>query len=74
MTAKFELNYRRPTPLGELYAEAWVDSSADYKTIVKGHIKDPEDQVTVEVEGLFILPRWAREGTAGWPHRPQTFE
>jgi acyl-coenzyme A thioesterase PaaI-like protein len=73
MTAKFDLKYRRPTPLGNLYAEAWVDSNVEYKTIVKGHIKDPEGNVTVEVEGLFILPRWAREGS-GWPHRPQTFE
>ena len=43
------------------------------KTTIKGHLKDADGNVTVEAEGLFILPRWARE-SGGWPNRPPTFE
>ncbi|MQW77926.1 PaaI family thioesterase [Nocardioides sp. dk4132] len=63
MTASLTLSYRRPTPLGDLRAEAWVDRSEGYKTWAKGVLIGP-DGVTVEAEGLFILPRWAREQVA----------
>jgi len=61
MTGRLTLTYRRPTPLGELSAEAWIDHVDGYKTTVRGHIKDADGNPTVEAEGLFILPRWARE-------------
>ena len=61
MTGRLTLTYRRPTPLGDLSAEAWIDDVQGYKTTVKGHVKDAEGKPTVEAEGLFILPRWARE-------------
>ena len=61
MTGRLTLHYRRPTPLGDLSMEAWVESLEGIKTVVKGHIKDAEGNVTVEAEGLFIMPRWARE-------------
>lgn len=61
MTGRLTLHYRRPTPLGDLSMEAWVESRAGIKTIVKGHIKDSDGNVTVEAEGLFIMPKWARE-------------
>jgi acyl-coenzyme A thioesterase PaaI-like protein len=61
MTGRLTLHYRRPTPLGDLSMEAWVEKRDGIKTIVKGHIKDAEGNVTVEAEGLFIMPRWARE-------------
>lgn len=60
MTARLTLNYRRPTPLGALHGEARIDRTEGYKTWVVGHIADAEG-VCVEAEGLFILPRWARE-------------
>ena len=61
MTGRLTLHYRRPTPLGDLSMEAWVEKREGIKTLVKGHIKDPEGNITVEAEGLFIMPRWARE-------------
>lgn len=63
MTATLQLTYRRPTPLGPLRAEAWIERSEEHKTWARGHIVGPEG-VTVEAEGLFILPRWAREALA----------
>ena len=63
MTATLTLRYRRGTPLGALRAEAWIDRSEGIKTWASGRISDAEG-VTVEAEGLFILPRWAREALA----------
>ncbi|HEU5037530.1 MAG TPA: PaaI family thioesterase [Nocardioides sp.] len=60
MTGTLTLRYRRGTPLGDLRAEAWIDRSEGIKTWARGHLMDAEG-VTVEAEGLFILPRWARE-------------
>lgn len=74
MTGRLTLHYRRPTPLGELSGEAWIDHVEGYKTTVKGHLKDAEGRPTVEAEGLFILPRWARELIAAPEERPQRFE
>jgi acyl-coenzyme A thioesterase PaaI-like protein len=63
MTGTLTLRYRKATPLGDLRAEAWIDRSEGIKTWAKGHILGPEG-VTVEAEGVFILPRWAREAIA----------
>ena len=60
MTGTLTLRYRRGTPLGDLRGEAWIERSEGIKTWAKGHLMDA-DGVTVEAEGLFILPRWARE-------------
>lgn len=76
MTGRLTLTYRRPTPLGDLSGEAWIDRVEGYKTTVKGHLKDSEGRPTVEAEGLFILPRWAREAIAAHKARgkPERFE
>jgi hypothetical protein len=63
MTATLTLTYRRRTPLGDLYASAWIDKADGIKTWARGEIVGPEG-VTVEAEGLFILPKWAREAIA----------
>ncbi|MBZ5738458.1 PaaI family thioesterase [Nocardioides mangrovi] len=63
MTATLTLRYRRATPLGDLRAEAWIERSEGIRTWAKGQLSDAEG-VTVEAEGLFILPRWARERMA----------
>lgn len=63
MTGTLTLRYRQGTPLGDLRAEAWIDRSEGIKTWAKGHIIGPAG-VTVEAEGVFILPRWAREAIA----------
>lgn len=59
MTGTLTLVYRQGTPLGDLRAEAWIDRVDGIKTWAKGHLIGP-DGVTVEAEGVFILPRWAR--------------
>ena len=75
MTGRLTLHYRRPTPLGDLSGEAWIDHVDGYKTTVKGHLKDADGNPTVEAEGLFILPRWARELLAEREEqRPDRFE
>jgi hypothetical protein len=73
MTARLTLNYRQGTPLGDLRSEAWVESVEGIKTIAKGHIIGP-DGVTVEAEGLFIMPKWARELMAQREETPSYFE
>lgn len=64
MTGGLSLRYRRPTPLGELSAEAWIDRVEGVKTYVHGELRDADGQATVTCEGIFILPRWAREQLA----------
>lgn len=59
MTARLTMTYREPTPLGKLRAEAWIHRNEGIKTWTRGHIIGPHG-VTVEAEGLFILPSWAR--------------
>ncbi|WP_345522009.1 PaaI family thioesterase [Nocardioides conyzicola] len=70
MTASLTLTYRRATPLGDLRAEAWIERSEGIKTWARGHLSDAEG-ITVEAEGLFILPRWAREQPE---EKPASFE
>jgi acyl-coenzyme A thioesterase PaaI-like protein len=74
MTGTLTLRYRKPTALGACSARAWVDSSAGIKTIVKGELRDADGDVTVEAEGLFILPRWAREQLAESGETPPQYE
>jgi len=74
MTGTLTLRYRKPTALGACSASAWVDSSAGIKTIVKGELRDADGEVTVEAEGLFILPRWAREQLAASGETPPQYE
>jgi len=75
MTGRLELAYRRPTPLGDLSAKAWIHEVNGYKTTVRGQILGADGEPTVEAEGLFILPRWAREAMAAAEAKKQaTFE
>jgi acyl-coenzyme A thioesterase PaaI-like protein len=60
MTGTLTLRYRRGTPLGDLHAEASIDRVEGIKTFAVGSISDTHG-VTVEAEGVFILPKWARE-------------
>jgi len=63
MTGTLTLRYQRGTPLGALRASAWIDRVDGIKTYVVGHIADDEGP-TVEAQGVFILPRWARGDSA----------
>lgn len=73
MTGRLTLHYRRPTPLGPVTTEAWLDSTTGRKSIAKGQIRDAEGALTVEAEGLFVLPRWATDHPE-WTSRQRTFE
>ncbi len=63
MTGTLTLRYRQGTPLGDLRVGGWIDRVEGIKTFAKAHIIGP-DGVTVEAEGIMILPRWAREAIA----------
>lgn len=74
MTGTLTLRYLTPTPLGKCSAEAWVDRHEGVKTFVKGVMRDADGETTVEAEGVFILPRWAREQLARHQETPPRFE
>ena len=74
MTGTLTLRYLRPTPLGDCSIEAWVDRVEGVKTVVKGEFRRADGKPTVEVEGVFILPKWAREALAEEGHKPPRFE
>jgi acyl-coenzyme A thioesterase PaaI-like protein len=59
-TGTITLKYLRGTPLGALRAEAFIERIDGFKTFARGYLKDAEG-VTVEAEGVFIQPAWARD-------------
>ena len=59
-TGTITVKYLRGTPLGPLRAEAFLDRTEGVKTYACGFISDAEG-ITVEAEGVFIQPAWARE-------------
>jgi acyl-coenzyme A thioesterase PaaI-like protein len=59
-TGTIGCRYLRATPLGRLHAEAWVKRVDGVKTYAVGHLADA-DGVTVEAEGVFVVPKWARQ-------------
>jgi acyl-coenzyme A thioesterase PaaI-like protein len=60
LTGTINFRYVRATRLGDLHAEARITRTEGVKTYAVGHLSDAEG-VTVEAEGVFIQPRWARE-------------
>ncbi|MGC4932163.1 PaaI family thioesterase [Gordonia sp. DT30] len=63
MTGTLTIRYRQGTKLGKVRAEAWLDRVEGVKSIAAGRIMT-EEGITAEAEGIFILPRWARETDA----------
>ncbi|WP_375488910.1 PaaI family thioesterase [uncultured Mycobacterium sp.] len=59
-TGTISVKYLRGTPLGNLRADAAIDRTEGVKTFVRGTISDASG-VTVEAEGIFVIPAWARE-------------
>jgi acyl-coenzyme A thioesterase PaaI-like protein len=59
-TGTITVRYLRGTPLGPLRAEAVIDRNENHKTYARGFISDAQGP-TVEAEGVFIMPMWARE-------------
>jgi acyl-coenzyme A thioesterase PaaI-like protein len=74
MTGTLTLRYERNTPLGDVSVEGWVDRVEGVKTIVKGELRDADGETTVRAEGIFILPRWAREAMEREDYKPLRFE
>ena len=62
LTGTISFRYVRATRLGDLHAEAVTVRTDGVKTYATGHLADAEG-VTVEAEGVFIQPRWARDGS-----------
>jgi acyl-coenzyme A thioesterase PaaI-like protein len=59
-TGTITLRYLRGTPLGPLRAEAFIERTDGVKTFARGYLSDA-DGTTVEAEGVFIKPAWARD-------------
>jgi acyl-coenzyme A thioesterase PaaI-like protein len=60
LTGTITLRYLRVTRLGRLHAEARITRTDGVKTFTAGYLAD-DGGITVEAEGVFIQPRWARE-------------
>lgn len=58
LTGTLTVRYRRGTPLGALRLEGRIDREEGRKVHVVATIADV-DGVTVEAEGVFIVPSWA---------------
>jgi acyl-coenzyme A thioesterase PaaI-like protein len=65
-TGTISLRYLRRTPLGPLHAEAHVDRIDGHKTYARGFIRDADGR-SVEAEGVFITPVWARDDDGRTP-------
>ncbi len=74
MTGTLTLRYEQSTPLGSCSGEAWIDSVDGVKTIVKGELRRADGETTVRAEGVFILPRWARDALEEHHRKPPRFE
>ena len=59
-TGTLTVRFVRGTPLGRLRADAAVERAEGVKSFVSGHLSDGEG-ITVEAEGIFIKPAWARD-------------
>jgi acyl-coenzyme A thioesterase PaaI-like protein len=60
-TGTISVKYLRGTPLGPLRCDAWIERAEGVKVFARGTISDAKG-VTVEAEGVFIEPAWARDG------------
>lgn len=54
-TGTLQTRFLRPTPLGHLRAEAWVEHEQGRKTYARGRILS-DGHTTVEAQGIFIRP------------------
>lgn len=58
-TGTITCRYLRATRLGALHTEAAIERVDGVKTFAVGHLADDEG-ITVEAEGVFVVPKWAR--------------
>lgn len=59
-TGTITLRYLRGTPLGPVRADAFIERTEGVKTYARGYLSDSAGN-TVEADGVFIRPAWARE-------------
>ena len=74
MTGTLTLRYLKNTRLGDVSAEAWIDRREGVKTFVHGVMRNADGEETVRAEGVFILPKWAREAIEKSETTPSQFE
>lgn len=60
MTGTLTVTHHRPTPLGPVSLAGWISGEEGSKVFVRAELSGPEG-VTVEADGVFVIPRWARE-------------
>lgn len=65
VTGTLTLRYLRPLPLGRIHMHAQISKEDDRKVTVTAHLgcESYGDEPAVEATGLFIVPRWARDGS-----------
>ncbi|OBJ73381.1 hotdog domain-containing protein [Mycobacterium sp. 1274756.6] len=59
-TGTLTCRYRRGTPLGRVRVDADIERTEGIKAFARGTLSDAEG-ITVEAEGVFVMPAWARE-------------
>jgi acyl-coenzyme A thioesterase PaaI-like protein len=60
LTGTLTMSYRRGTPLGPVRFEGHIVRTEGVKVFVEARVFDGSDGLTVEAEGIWIIPRWAR--------------
>jgi len=63
VTGTLTLRYLKPLPLGRVRMQAQVTNEDDRKVTVTAHLGAADGEPAVEATGLFIVPRWARDGS-----------
>lgn len=65
VTGTLTLRYVRPLPLGRIRMQAQITKEDDRKVTVTAHLGSEAygDEPAVEATGLFIVPRWAHDGS-----------
>jgi acyl-coenzyme A thioesterase PaaI-like protein len=59
MTGRLTITHHRPTVLGPVSLAGWISGEEGHKVFVHAELADAEG-VSVEAEGVFVVPRWAR--------------
>lgn len=60
VTGTLTIRYRRLTSLGRVRLEGRITRFEGVKTFVEATVSDDEG-MTIEAEGIFVMPRWARD-------------
>ncbi|WP_244931168.1 PaaI family thioesterase [Nocardioides sp. W7] len=60
MTGTLRIAHHRPTPLGPVSLAGWISGEEGSKVFVHAELS-AADGVTVEADGVFVIPRWARD-------------